>query len=190
MEAADRVRFRELMQALSATFRVEPSPALFEGYWLGLRSMSVDAFETAVAKALATSRFMPAPSELRELGGHLSPSAMALHGWNAVTQAIREHGAYESVSFDDPTINATIRSLGGWQRICGLESEELEKWTRKEFAATYAQLAAFGVHGGQGAPLPGIHEANNRANGHPVEAPKQIENHVSAVKLLPAKGSE
>lgn len=161
MQDADAERFRTLMQAMCATYRQQPSPALFEGYWLGLSGMSLGDFERAVRRALSGSKFMPAPAELRELGGELSTSARAVHAWNAVKGAIRSMGAYGSPDFDDKAINATIRNLGGWQRVCGLESEELEKWTRKEFEKVYATLLQSGYDEYQGRHLVGIHEAEN-----------------------------
>ena len=49
----------------------------------------------------------------------------ALLAWGKVLDAMARVGAYSDVVFDDPAIHATIEDLGGWTKICRLETKEL-----------------------------------------------------------------
>ena len=158
MDERDRPSFENLLLALGATFRVEITAPLRVGYWLGLRDLPIDAVQEAVAKAMTGSRFMPVPRELRDLAGVASSEQKAIMAWAAVKGAIREVGSYRSVSFDDPTTNAAVRSLGGWPRVCGTDSEELDKWTAKEFQRLYRELAPLHLHQDLTRYLPGLFE--------------------------------
>lgn len=86
---------------------------------------------------------------------------MAIVEVGKVLEAVRKHGAYSSVVFDDPVTQAVIaRTYGGWPRLC---SECDAKGFRREFVRTWAaycrqKVEYFGY-------LPGIHESTNRRNG-------------------------
>ena len=160
MDERDRGSFESLVLALAATFRVEATASLKVGYWLGLRDLSLSQLQTAVGKAMATCRYMPTPRELRDLAGIMSADQRAIVAWNAVKQAIREQGRYRSIDFDDPAVNAAVRSLGGWPRLCGLDSDELDKWTSKEFQRLYRELSALQLHEDLTRYLPGVFESS------------------------------
>lgn len=160
---SDRPRFVQLMQALAASFRVDPTPALFEGYWLGLRSLEIDDFASAVAASISTSKRMPVPAELRENAGEAPVSMLAVQAWAKLRESAARHGAYASVDFG-PVMNATIRTMGGWQRFC---TEENNDFVRRDFEKTFSAYAAMGVGQEQGGYLVGLHELTNRANGFP-----------------------
>jgi hypothetical protein len=184
MRDAEKAEFKNLLGALCASFRVEPTTPFFQGYWLGLKSLDLAEFERAVGKALESSRFMPTPVELRELAGEMSSNARATHAWNEVRKAIRGKGAWASVAFDCPAINAAVRNLGGWRRLCSLDSEELDKWTRKEFEKVYGTLLQTGFPDYEGRYLEGVHEADNRQNGYKVDPPQEVR---TGLPPLPAR---
>lgn len=180
MTDAELEKFAETMNSLGATFGVEPTRPWLHGYWLALKDLNLDDFQQGAARALATCKRMPVPADLREMSGAQTVAAGALVAWEEVRKAIRRHGAYESVDFG-PLVNAVVRNMGGWVSLCGLETAELDKWTRKEFERIYATVAAQGpVHEERGKYLTGIHEATNGANGFAV-APR---------KLCPVPGHE
>lgn len=78
-----------------------------------------------------------------------------------VLEAVRKHGAYSSVVFDDPMTQAVIlRTYGGWPRLC-MECDT--KGFRREFARTWAAYCRQGI--GEFGHLPGIFENSNRRNG-------------------------
>ena len=87
---------------------------------------------------------------------------MAIVEVGKVLEAVRKHGAYSSVVFDDPvTQTVIVRTYGGWPRLC---SECDAKGFRREFVRTWAAYCRQEVeHFGY---LPGIHESTNRSNGY------------------------
>lgn len=151
--------FDNLMLALGATFRVEVTAPLRVGYWMGLRDLPLAAVQEAVAKAMASSRFMPTPRDLRDLAGVMSADQRAILAWNAVKRAIREVGSYRSVDFDDGVVNAVVRTLGGWSRLCGADSEELDRFVAREFQRLYRELSALQPPQDLTRYLPGIFES-------------------------------
>ena len=174
MQASDREHFVSALEALAATFRVDPTEALLEGYWMALDDMPIEGVMRAVRSAMRQCKHMPRGVELRELAGEINNATRAVHAWSAVQKAIGQHGAYRSVDFDDQVINATVRNLGGWIRLCELSSEEAEKWTRKDFDRIYTALCASGVTEDQAKHLVGAHEQTNAGTGFESRAPTLV----------------
>ena len=178
MNADDMPRFAVAMNGLAASFRQEPSKALLHGYRIGLEDLPIEAVETAVARALKECTFMPPPAELRKLSGcGMTPDDRAVLAWEVFQEAVSHHGYYESVNFDDPVINATVRNLGGWMPLIErLDVDDL-KWVRKEFLQTYAALARTGISREAGLALLGFCDQQNQLTGYPdaVKEPVLIE---------------
>lgn len=161
-------RQAKLIATLAATLPTskEPDEAFFLGYELGLIGVPTDVLEQAVARALQTCKFMPSPAELRELAGcAVGDSSRPLLAWEAFRKAVGACGAYRSVDFDDPAINATVRALGGWERACDLEGDAFYVWYRKEFERTYATLCESGFSAEMGMPLIGSCESAGQEFG-------------------------
>jgi len=176
MIETDRPQFVLAMAAMAATFRREATEALLTGYWMGLNDLPVEDINQAVARAMRTKTFMPAVAELRELAGEMTVDQRAVKAWGAFEMAVKAHGGYASVDFDDQTINATIRNLGGWERLCELPASEFDKWLRKDFAKAYHGLASTRLSAEEAAPLIGEHDRTNRFNGFTgaIKPPLQI----------------
>ena len=51
--------------------------------------------------------------------------------------AIIPYGSYGSIEFEDKGIHAAIDALDGWQKVCAMQSEELEKFLTFEFGKIY-----------------------------------------------------
>jgi hypothetical protein len=164
MKAEDyETRFAPMLAQLAAVFRVEVSEPLTMGYWAGLRDLELEDIERAMERALATRKHMPRPSELRELAGAITPADRATLAWPIVAKAIRTHGTYASVDFDDTIINAAIRGMGGWERLGSLEGDDFHVWARKEFERAYTTLATVGASEEACAHLPGREDRINGA---------------------------
>ncbi len=175
MRSTDKARFLGVMNALAAAFRVEATEPLLDAYWLALEDLDADVVSAAARRAMQQSQFMPAPSELRRLAGDLPLATRALHAWDSVVRTIGRHGAYLSVDFDDPIVNATVRNLGGWTRLCRTDSDEFDTWTKKEFQRVYVALASSGVSAEAAQYLPGLHEQANAAHFAEIAAPTQVQ---------------
>lgn len=161
----DRAEFVKLVTALARTFGRDADEATFTGYELGLSDVPIDRLKMAVVRAIRERKFMPTVAELRELAGELTPDVRAVKAWDAFQNAVVAHGSYVSVDFDDPVINATVRNLGGWERVCDLPVSEFDKWLRKDFDRVYKALCQAGIGPDAGAPLLGYHNRNNLAGG-------------------------
>lgn len=174
MRSIDKAQFAGLLEALATTFGKQVDKAMLLGYWMGLSDLTESALERACMKAIRTCKFMPKPAELRELAGILSPAAQAALAFADVDRALAVCGYYRSPNFEDVVINATIRNLGGWLRVCELSPEEFDKWFRKDFERVYAIYAERGVGTEAGQPLIGYFEQQNAAHGHDADPPMLI----------------
>jgi hypothetical protein len=174
MTEHDREHFALLMDSLAAAYGAEATTGLKLGYWMGLKDLPLADVEASIGRALNERKFMPKPVELRELAGQMTAEQRAVLAWDALRKAIREHGTYASVNFDDPLINATVRSIGGWQQLGLQAQEEFEKWTSQKFTKTYASLMASGCPDDHLKHLAGKHEVDNGSNGHAIEPPRYV----------------
>ena len=161
----DRVQFVKLITALARAFNRDADEATFTGYELGLSDVPLDRLQQAVVRAIRERKFMPTVAELRELAGELTPDVRAVKAWDAFQKAVVAHGSYVSVDFDDPVVNATVRNLGGWERVCGLPVSEFDKWLRKDFERCYTALCQAGIGPDAGSPLLGFFDRSNLSNG-------------------------
>jgi hypothetical protein len=139
---ADRPKFVECMAGLACAFGREITQAGWAGLWMGLCDLELADVQRAVLVAIRTSKFWPAVAELRELAGVLPPQARAAIAWDSFAAAVLEFGGYRSVAFDDAALTATVRSLGGWQRLCAMNADEFDRWLRKDFERLYQIHAA------------------------------------------------
>lgn len=172
MNNSDRAKFVTAIEALAASFRTEVSEALLEGYWLALDDLTLAAVGLSVKRAMRECTFMPTAHELRGLSGEVRIEHRSILAWDAFESAVRLHGGYASVDFDDPIINATVRNLGGWERCCDLSAEEFDKFLRKDFERVYAALFASGVPADRAGPLLGIHARESAKFGF--DGPKAL----------------
>lgn len=144
--------------------------------WLrSLDDMSVDQVIHGIDVFLRTSSEFPTPAALRKCcGAELDIEDREAIAWSKVREAIRVHGGYETVTFDDPLITATIRDMGGWVSLCDTPTEEMKWRYMKEFQPIYSAIAKTGI--GDSSPLAGIHERTNEKLGYgPQAAPVRIE---------------
>ena len=161
MQSNDLPRFVELLQALASTLGRQCDEAMLTGYELGLQDLSIQQIETAVGRAIRERKRvegMPAPADLRELAGVASSGDRAQQAWHALLHAISAHGAYRSVDFDDPLINACVRVLGGWPPLCEMPESRVNSFYRTDWLKTYAAFQRAGVRGDACLPLEGLSE--------------------------------
>jgi hypothetical protein len=166
MDNKDRVEFTEVIRAMAAAFNKDASKAFLTGYWMGLSDLSLSALKVAATAALNGSKFMPSPAELRELAGEVRIEDRAQLAFAALENAMRRHGYYSSVDFEDKAINATVRALGGWEKVCDIPDDEFFNFFPKKFKEMYSAYARRGVSQEAGAPCIGYHDRNNAFNGH------------------------
>ena len=176
MNDGDEMRVAELIALLAEGFRQSVTEATLLAYWMALQDLPFKSVKTAVTKAIRECKFMPTAAELRSMSGELSLAQRAATAFEAVSRATKSIGPYKSVNFDDPICNAVIRNLGGWQRLCEVESEEeFEKWIRKDFERVYILIAQQDrVAPERCQPLLGYFDTQNSGNGYGVRPPELV----------------
>lgn len=177
MAKADKARENGIAAAvtmLAEAYSRTATVVTFRAYIAGLEGLTVEQIEAGVNRALKTCKFMPTPVEIRELAGELKGQDRAVKAWGALELAVVLQGAYRSVDFDDPVINATVRNLGGWERVCTTDAKEFDVFLRPKFLAAYASLYAAGVGEEESAPLQGIFDKENSRHGFDPQEPQKI----------------
>jgi len=174
MTKLDQVEFARIMMALSEVFDGgrEPNALKIELYFQALKEFRIEDISGA-ATAMIRGRVYPSfpkPAEIiQEING--TGEDRSMFAWILVVGAIRRHGSYSSVKFDDPAIHSVIGVMGGWPMLCQTEEDEL-KWRQKEFDGLYQVLAK--QDGDHPDHLPGIVELENRINGYDDHIPEPI----------------
>ena len=127
---------------LAEAFNRTTSEGTFQAYEWGLEGLSASEVEAATSAALRQCRFMPSPVELRDLAstGGSTVECRALAAWHEVATAVPRYGRNKTCNFADPLINAAIRRLGGWVRLCDQTEEDFDTWRRRDFIAEYTAL--------------------------------------------------
>lgn len=179
-----RLEFASIIESLGVVYDHQITDELLAVYFQVLQDIPIWRLKAIAAAHVACNRFWPTPSELRGA----SPSADAVRAWDAANAAIHHHGMYRHVDFEDTTVNATIRHLGGWPDFCARDPAD-ETWSRKEFVQVYKSLSVSGLTLDQAAPLAGISEANqvDRESGR-IIASKVIVRKIAAPKLINSEG--
>ena len=98
--------------------------------------------ERAFQEHVATSPYPPKVSDIigriRGFSDWRDVEDIAERAYREALDAASRIGIYQSVRFKDPIINAVIRSLGGWDKICNLELGGAEEGRfRNEFLSLY-----------------------------------------------------
>ena len=170
--STERRRFYELMVLLAENYNREYSQALQKAWAQKLSQYPFEEVEKAIYEYMATQKFPPRLADIVEIVekpcalNKETAEALAEQAWAEVLSYMSTVGAYESVKFRDPIINAVIKQLGGWVALCQKTYSELETNTKWDFKKLYIAYAISGS-----CPdvsyLPGINElANEQAGFH------------------------
>jgi hypothetical protein len=136
-----------------------PSKMVINAYSKALEAYTIEQIEAAFSNAIGKSSWMPKPVELIEYiaGSPQDVADRAMLQAHLVIDAIRQHGAYKSVKFDDAVTNAVIdQGFGGWVSLAGDLLERNLKWFVKDFTATYQAYSRQGIT--KKGHLIGLHE--------------------------------
>lgn len=189
--------FAKPFTLLCEMYNREASQLLAEGYYLVLECLTKNEFESAIKQVLSSRKYssLPLPADILE-AVHGNPEDKAIIALKMVEDAIKEHGAYKSVSFDDKIALTCIENLGGWIAICQMELKDWE-WKKKEFITLYKALMRNPQNIKHTPYLAGICEHQNRLSGYDEEADTQevamigynVSTHIPVLQLQMAKKS-
>ena len=164
--------------------------------WFTLCSdLTAEQFQAGIVETLRTNTFagLPPIGLIRQnaIGRQPAEQDRSLLAWDRVLEAIREHGGYQTVKFDDPAVHAAIRSCGGWVALCEQPTEQMVTWTKKAFCDAYRAHVASGLlTASAAARLPGIIAADRARDGYDEPAQVEVETHLPPVKIKVAENPE
>lgn len=115
-----------------------------QAWFLLVGDLSADQFKRAIIDVVKSHKFsgLPPVGLIRQAAGVSSGAAdadsAAVIAWGNVLQAMRTHGGYISIDWQDPAIPAAIKiCAGSWARLCETEIDQLHTWTKKAFCEAY-----------------------------------------------------
>ncbi len=184
--------FTDTMRVLEAsTSKMFTEQQAFVWFEL-LSDLTVDQLRRGVIETIKTHQFSgwPPVGVIRKnaIGGvqvtTLEVDHRAQLAWSRVVEAIRDHGGYRTVQFDDPITHAAIRAAAGsWLALCNTESENLH-WTRTAFIAHYkAVMAAGHVTSNDASPMAGILATDAGRFGYEVPEAIPVKSHLPAAPI-------
>lgn len=170
---------------LAATFNREVKRELLTAWEVALGDLTPEQIGTAMAAALQSCKFFPAPAELRAF---VRPPRDFAHeaalAWAVVRRAIDRYDySVKGIDFG-PVVNAVVRQLGGWDAMCRATLTDLDVWKRKEFERLYLLFAPKPGVGDVGRMLEG--PTDGRVYGHAVVAIPGIPSQPQSGRALPA----
>lgn len=186
MRIEEAPQFSQLMTALGELYGKPLTEALHEIYWLALERYELEEIKQAIVRHVNSpdcGQFMPKPADLiRALGGNTESQAKL--AWSKVEKALKHHGPYQTVVFDDPTIHAVISDMGGWV-FFGSVTDVDWKFMAQDFEKRYRAYAQNPTN--QFPPkLIGMAECHNRILHEKIPEPILIGDPAKARKILEA----
>ena len=162
MESRDRQQFARIMYGLADNFGAELSEPGLQMRFEALRGYTLGQVREAAQRIALERKYtkMPTIAEFVEYlhGGHVEDRAQAEAG--KVMEAVRMHGAYVTVVFDDPVTMAAIERLfGGWPELCRQLRDSDWRWFVRAFSTMYASFSRQEVR--RYGKLPGILEGTS-----------------------------
>lgn len=153
-------------------------------FWIAaFADLTPEQVQTALIRFGRESTDFPSPAAVRQyagVAGLTSEKLKADAAWQVVRAHISRSGAYLSVEFDDPAINAAIRAIGGWVSLCDTLTSELH-WKEKEFRRAYEAICVSQT--GDGSPHHGLFAVENVKNGFGPDKPRRIRTGLAPARL-------
>ena len=139
-----------------------PSKMLITAYFNALKDYSIDEVRKGISSVIQSHKYdsLPKPAQIIQ---HITgdPEAKALLAWDKFLNALRQHGYYRPIQFDDPVIHSVIQAMGGWLEAGEWLEDDL-RWHQQRFVDLYKALSKKKKHPEY---LPGIYELHNNVLG-------------------------
>ena len=133
-------------------------------YYLALSNLTVDQLNSAFISIVRNRVYknFPQVAEIIQYATHTTESELddrIVLAKQMLKNTIVRYGSYGSVEFTDKGIHAVIDALDGWQKMCSMSSDELEKFLTFEFAKIYKAYTRHNYPVNQ--YYLGVHDATN-----------------------------
>lgn len=175
MNENEKKDFAELLTDVFSVYGKDVSAFSLDAFWATLRRFDFAAVKHAFNVHYGSpdkGNFAPRPGDIiRVLEG--GSGDRALVAWTKVDRAVRTVGPHQSIVFDDPTIHAVIRDMGGWIQLGNCTEKDFE-FRGKEFTTRYRGYEGSGGVKDFPSKLMGIAEMDNEHNKKPIDPPVLI----------------
>ena len=166
MQPTDRAKFLDALQGVYAMYRVELSEAVIAIWLQAMHGYELPAIVDAFGRHCMnpdTGQFLPKPADVVKMlhGTTLDSGQQA---WVKALRGMQAVGSYETVCFDDPSINAVLYDMGGWVEFGRMTERDLP-FRQKEFVERYRGYRMRGRLLAYPRELPGIFATQNTARG-------------------------
>nr|DAX56334.1 MAG TPA: hypothetical protein [Caudoviricetes sp.] len=136
-------------------------------YYLALSNLTVYQLNSAFISMVRNRVYknFPQVAEIIQYATHTTESELddrIVLAKQMLKNTIVRYGSYGSVEFKDKGIHAVIDTLDGWQKMCSMSSDELEKFLTFEFAKIYKAYTRHNYPVTQ--YYIGVHDAANGTN--------------------------
>jgi hypothetical protein len=151
--------FSIIFGIMAEYFGAQPSEGLTNIYFNAFESWEFKDFETACQSVINNRQYngLPKIVEIEEALCGKTEDAAAI-AWQSLMSTLKDHGYWDSVTFEDGAIGRSIEAMGGWVVVSGWSIEEW-RMRKKEFDALY--MANFRRENNDPIKLTGVFEINN-----------------------------
>lgn len=141
---SDKRRFLEMMTGVGEMYGKKISTELLTMYFGALQKYSIDDVYNGLnlhAVDPNHGTFFPKPADIVrniEKGNQpaLDDAQRAEMAWTIVYDKIANVGPYKKLQMEDKLAIASVKAIGGWQKLCNSTVDELV-WLKKEFVMNY-----------------------------------------------------
>jgi hypothetical protein len=144
MKDTDKKRFYELMDAVAENFNATVSQTGIDLRFEALRAFDIQTIAIASIEIMKTRKYTTMPTIADFIENMQGGSAEDLAEVEArkVLEAVKKHGSYANIVFDNPVTMAVIhRGFGGWIKMCEEIKDEEHKWFLKDFIKTFGAFS-------------------------------------------------
>ncbi len=194
MNDQDKRKFKELMAGVGELYGKDITKPLLSLYFNALEELSIEqvsqAFTNHVKSTGKEGTFFPKPADLmRQIKGSeedrkASTDDRAMIAWSCIEQAMSRIGSYQALELEDKQALATVKAMGGWQKLCETTYDQLP-FRRREFIKMYETFERTPIEK-LPASLPGFHELEQ----HKKEASHALSHLVSEINKIGNDGHE
>lgn len=145
MRDNDKIKFKELLVAISQTYDRELTASKARLWWNLFKQYSITDFESAVYAHMSdadSGMFEPKPAcIIRHITGTSKQNQQSIEdranmAWSCVEREIGRIGSYGTLELEDKIALAAVKGIGGWKALCGSTMDQLV-WKKKEFVSNY-----------------------------------------------------
>jgi hypothetical protein len=176
-----------VMAGLAEVYEKELTAGLIQVYTAALQDLTIEDLQRAAGRHLndaTRGQFWPKPADLR-FQAQGDTQLVSIRAWNKAIEAAERHGSLETVVFDDPAIQVTIRQMGGWVHFCARTTDQDTHWIERDFREQYAAVQNANSWSEKLPRLEGTVERDNRRRGflNAIPEPKLIGDKVQAKQV-------